>query len=284
MNYQQAIVQQVVTTQKRQRDNDGSGTHTQLSESDKDERLSTDQNTRALTVYHNNYIETGINALKIGFPTLSGLLDPNDFRRLCYQYLIRYPKTCFDWSDYGHNLNEFILQVEALSTQPFLSDIAQLDSQILQIERLPDKPLSHDSFDLMQHVDFSKLFFISATGLSLTQSVFPIVELYQLVHNHNDSSNEDIVEHNPKASHIKKLNNLLNCAIKSPQYRSVVMWREQFKGRFTYCNEQAYNAFASVISKESIEQVFSHFDQEAALTTWLQTSIKHHQIIGVYQG
>lgn len=282
MNYQQAIVQQILVKQKQQAVEGNAKGQRNMPQSNDHESHGNHAQTRAIKVHFNNYIETGINALKIGFPTLYGLLDHNDFRRLCYQYLIQHPKTCFDWSDYGQDLDNFILDIDALSTQPFLSDIAKLDTQLLQIERLPDKGLDHVSFELMQQEEFADLLFVGASGLSLTKSLFPIVELYQLVHDYNNSADERNIEHGSKAAHLKNLNNLLDHAIKSPQYRSIIVWREQYKGRFTYCSEQAYLAYSSVIAQESVAQVFSHFnDDEAGLTAWLQTSIQNHQIIGI---
>ena len=232
----------------------------------------------AIKVYRNNYLETGINALGIGFPTLKSLLGNENFRQLTKAYLNNYPKTCFDWADYGQYLAEFMLEIESLAEQPFLPEIAALDWQLLHIEREADKTFDATSFSLMQTIPLDKLSFVSAPGLKIQKLRFPVVELYQLAH--------DLIpkEGAQRDKLIKNINKSINHAIKTSETRSIVMWREQYKALFEYCNKNEVKAYESIQAKQSIESVLSHFtDNQDAMTEWLQRSIQQKKIYAVQQ-
>ena len=50
-------------------------------------------------------------------------MDEQDFRKLCHGYLLQYPKTCFDWADYGADFKEYILSIDAFAEMPFLPEL-----------------------------------------------------------------------------------------------------------------------------------------------------------------
>ncbi len=291
MDYQKALISQVF--QVNQSDNI-SNSPTNISS---DQKAETSNSTfiathskehptstiNAIKVHRNNYIETGINALKIGFPTVYGLLDESDFRRLATEYLKAYPKTCFDWADYGEHLSMFMYDIDALSGQPFLPEIAELDWQLLHIERANDREFDAESFSLMQSHDLTSLIFIPAPGLLVNQALFPLVELYELVHVYNQPQNKmNATVQEEKKLHLNKINNLINNAIKTGVYRSIVLWREQYKGLFSYCDKQAHDAFVGIQKGDTIADVFSYFNEdETALTNWLQQSIETQKIMGI---
>jgi hypothetical protein len=262
MNYQQQIINAIFSSSNAVADDEPSQAKVQA----------------ALDVYKNNYIETGIRALEIGFSTLHGLMDENDFRRLAAQYLQQYPKTCFDWADYGEHLSDFILEIDALAEQPFLSEVADLDWRLLHIERSNNAPFEPASFGLMQTVDPNKLVFTPAPGLQIMQAIFPLDVLYQNIHN-IEHENEEVSRHAQK-----NLKNLLNDAIKSAQYRSIVLWREQYKGVFEYCDATACKAFESMLAQDTVAQVLGHFqDDQDAMTQWLQSHIASKKIVAVLE-
>ena len=78
-----------------------------------------------LNVYTNNFIENGIRALSITFPTVEGLIGEDSFRMLSRKLLRHEAKASFDWAEYGITLPTFIEGQEALETYPFLSEVAQ---------------------------------------------------------------------------------------------------------------------------------------------------------------
>ncbi len=234
----------------------------------------------ALEIYHNNYIENGIRALSITYRTLFGIMDEKDFRRLASTYLLKYPKICFDWADYGEHLASYMFEIEALSEMPYLPELAEVDWCLMQIERAANKGFVAESFGLMQSIDMQLLKFDPAPGLQTMKVRFPIYEIYNLVHgapNNNQSDNNA----NESLS-VQNVNKLVNDAINKGTYRSIVLWREQHKGLFEYCTDDSFQAFNSMMQGNNIIDILSHFgDDQVAMSNWLQAQIQSKKIYAV---
>ena len=235
----------------------------------------------ATQVYHNNYIENGIRALSIGFSSVAGMLDEGDFRRLAHEYLLARPKACFDWADYGAGFAEFMFEVDALAQMPFLPELAELDWRLMHIERASDRHFDAASFALLQSEDANSLRFLTSPGLQLMQAIFPLVELYALVH--DKRLNQDSPESQElRAAHLQSINKSISLAINSGESRSIVLWREDYKGLFEYTNGADINAFKSMLADEPIAAVLSAFeDDQGAMTHWLQSHIQTKKIYGI---
>ena len=88
-----------------------------------------------LNVYINNFIENGIRALSITFPTVEGLIGEDSFRILSRKLLRHEAKASFDCAKYGITLPTFIESQKALEAYPFLSEVAELDISSNEIEK-----------------------------------------------------------------------------------------------------------------------------------------------------
>lgn len=237
----------------------------------------------ALKVYSNNYLETGIRALSITYRTVLGIIDESDFRKLTTAYLKKYPKTCFDWADYGKHFSNFMFEIDGLSSMPFLPELAEIDWRLMHIERAQNEIFDATSFGLMQTNSVDQLFFKSAPGLQTMQVLFPVQELYQLVHDFDDDDHSQTAQQ-AKKLHINKINSLVQDAIKSGQYRSIVLWREEYKGLFEYTDADANNAFESLLNNSCIADVLSHFGEDQnAMTNWLQQHIQSRKIYAIVE-
>ncbi|MGB3726107.1 MAG: putative DNA-binding domain-containing protein [Glaciecola sp.] len=231
----------------------------------------------ALSVYKNNYIESAIRALSISYPTVLAILEENNFRKLASLYIQNMPKTCFDWADYGASLSEFIFDVEALESMPFLPEIAQLDWLLMHAERAADKPFDAASFERLQTQTPERLRFVAAPGLQVIKALFPVLEIYEGVHNPSITQYAD-----KKHAHTVHTNNLINIAIKRAEYRSIVVWREQYKARFEYSDDSAVEAFEKLLAEHSIADVLASFgEDQTAMSTWLQSHIASRKIYAV---
>ncbi|MFT6267877.1 MAG: hypothetical protein ACJAVV_000682 [Alphaproteobacteria bacterium] len=237
----------------------------------------------AFGLYHNNYIENGIRAMSITYRSVFAIMDEDDFRKLSIGYLSMYPKTCFDWADYGEGFSDYMLNIDALASMPFLPELADIDWRLMHIERTSNQSFDGASFGLLQTIPLDNLYFECAPGLQVTEAIFPIQELYQLAHQFVDEKQIG-AEQAQKTSHVNKINNLINIAIKSPSYRSIVLWREEYKGLFEYCDTASANAFSSMLANNSISDVLSHFgDDQSAMTNWLQLHIQSRKIFAVVE-
>ena len=238
----------------------------------------------ALKVYSNNYVESGIRALSISYRTVLGLISEESFRSLAAAYLHKYPKICFDWADYGEYLSDFMFEIDEFANMPFLPELAAIDWRLLHIERATNEIFDAASFGLLQTHSMEQLFFKAAPGLQTLQVLFPVQELYQLAHNFNEQNNAKTVQE-AKKLHINKINILVNDAIKSKEYRSIVLWREEYKGLFEYADANANKAFDSMVNNECIADVLSHFGEDQnAITNWLQQHIQSRKIYAVLEG
>lgn len=235
----------------------------------------------ALSVYRNNYIENGIRALSITYRTVFGLLDELGFRKLATEYLYQYPKTCFDWADYGNHLSAFMLAIDEFSDMPYLPEIAEVDWRLMHIERSNNVNFDANSFALMQNHEPQELAFTTAAGLQTMNVIFPVLELYQLVHSFTNEDNSTKVMQNKK-QHIININNLVNSAIKTGECRSIILWRDEHKGKFEYLDSDAHCVCESMLNKNSISHVLSHFGEDQnAITHWLQQQIQSKKICAV---
>jgi hypothetical protein len=238
----------------------------------------------AVNVYYNNYLENGIRALSISYATVFGILDVADFRKLASAYILAHPKTCFDWADYGEKLSEFMFDVDALAEMPFLPELAELDWRLMHAERAADKRFDPDSFALLQTHPLTSLYFALAPGSQIMQTIFPVAEIYQLVHETSGSNDNATIDENQDTliSSEVNVNNLIKSAINNPVYRSVVIWREEYKALFEYCDSTSTKAFKSMLQNANISDVLSHFgDDQSAITQWLQSHIQSRKIYAV---
>jgi hypothetical protein len=243
----------------------------------------TEHSQNALSVYQNNYIESGIRALSITYASVFAIMNEADFRKLSIEYLTAYPKTCFDWADYGQNLSEFMLSIEAIASMPFLPELADIDRRLMQLERASNQSFNAASFALLHTQALDTLCFVPAPGLQLTQTLFPIVELYELAHafNNENGSRDQAGQKNTHANSVKVL---INAAIDKPRYKSIVLWREHYKGLFEYCDTPCANAFSSILNYSSISDVLGHFgDDQNTMTKWLAQHIRSRKIYAITQ-
>jgi len=230
-----------------------------------------------LRVYRNNFIETGIRALAISFPTLAYFLEQADFRALSRAYLLEHPKTQFDWADYGESFAGFILSHPNLVELPYLSEVAELDWHLQCLERSSDKAFNGDSFALLNVHEHSSLRFDLAPGFRLLKCFFPVGQLHRL------ASDKELAEEGPlRAEFMQNLNKLMSDAIKSEEPRSVLIWRPDYKAEILTLAVPEQQLFEKLGSQETVADIFAHFDDSPdELSAWLSEQIMQKRIYGV---
>jgi hypothetical protein len=232
-----------------------------------------------LNVYTNNFIENGIRALSITFPTVEGLIGEDSFRVLSRKFLRHEAKASFDWAEYGITLPTFIEGQEALETYPFLSEVAELDWTIHCVQRETDKKFQPATFASLESGDTNALRFIAAPGLQTRNFWFPVAYLYQLIHEPYLQSEEGMLA---RKALLKKITELINNAINMTTPRSLVLWRAEYKAQFEYVSDaeadviQKINAHASV--DVVIETIGTH---NIDLVEWLTKAISNKLIFAV---
>jgi hypothetical protein len=281
MDYQAALIHAIFNTQE-QLSNSPQAANLHQHEAGSSQAKATLHQLNALHVYQNNHLESGIRALSISYRTVFAIMDEGDFRMLCAAYLRAHPKSCFDWADYGEHFSEFMLSIDALASMPFLPELADIDWRLMHIERNANIEFDASSFSLLQTTPLEELVFVGAPGLQLNKVLFPVCELYGLAHNISSTANSALQGGDEAIPLASSVNKLIDDAIKSPAYRSIVLWREEYKGVFEYCDEASGSAILSMLAHHAISDVLGHFGEDQnAMTNWLQQQIQSKKIYAV---
>lgn len=225
----------------------------------------------AFGIYQNNYVETAINAMGISFPSVKAIMDEEEFRSLCYAYLKAFPKRCFDWADYGQAFSQFMLSIDELGSVPFLPELANFDWRCRQLERAAEQHFDAESFALMQTQSLDTMRFKVAPGLQIMQALFPIIEMHEV-----------LAQPSLNQQHFQQLDSFIKTAIKTAEFRSIVMWRKEYKAELAYISGAQLNATQDLIEQRSIHNVLKHFaDDEQAIASFMQQHIEAKKIVGV---
>ena len=232
-----------------------------------------------LNVYTNNFIENGIRALSITFPTVEGLIGEDSFRMLSRKLLRHEAKASFDWAEYGITLPTFIEGQEALETYPFLSEVAQLDWAIHDVQRQADKECLPSTFACLETGDTDLLCFTAAPGLQLLTFWFPVVDLYQLIHDPYLQSEEGILA---RKELLKNVTESIHNAINIATPRSLVLWRAEYKAQFEYVTDAEADVIQKINAQASVNAVIDTIGtHNIDLVEWLSKAISNKLIFAV---
>lgn len=232
-----------------------------------------------LNVYTNNFIENGIRALSITFPTVEGLIGEDSFRMLSRKLLRHEAKASFDWAEYGITLPTFIEGQEALETYPFLSEVAQLDWAIHDVQRQADKEFAPSTFASLETGDTDLLCFTAAPGLQLLTFWFPVVDLYQLIHDPYLQSEEGILA---RKELLKNVTESIHNAINIATPRSLVLWRAEYKAQFEYVSDAEADVIQKINAQASVNAVIDTIGMHNIdLVEWLSKAISNKLIFAV---
>jgi hypothetical protein len=228
-------------------------------------------------VYHNNFVENGIRALSITFPTITSLMGESDFRGLARSFLLSNIKTQFDWADYGAQLADYIMSHPNFAELPYLSEVAEFDWLIHQVQRSNDKSFDGESFEKLNTDEPQSLVFELAPGFTLAKFFFPVELLYRLAHE------PELQNAGPEREEFMlTLNKSMNDAINAEQARSIVLWRPDYKAEMLSVSDHEITIFQQLQKNESIENVFASFDNAPEqLSAWLSEQIMQKRIYGV---
>lgn len=251
---------------------------------EKNSQVDTQANTQTdtqtgLNVYTNNFIENGIRALSITFPTVEGLIGEDSFRMLSRKFLRHEAKASFDWAEYGITLPTFIESQEALETYPFLSEVAELDWAIHSVQREADKEFEPATFALLESGDTNLLRFIAAPGLQSRRFWFPVADLYRLIHEPFLQSEEGLLA---RKALLKNITESINNAINMTTPRSLVLWRAEYKAQFEYLSDAEADVIQKINAQASVDVVIETIGaHNIDLVEWLTKAISNKLIFAV---
>lgn len=231
----------------------------------------------AVEVYKNNFIENGIRALSISYPTLLNVLGESDFRRLAASYLASVTKIEFDWADFGAQMSDFILSSEVSQDLPYLSEIADFDWCRQMSERSKDTLFDTDSFMKLSSVAPSKVRFKVNESAKLVSYYFPMPLFLKL--STIPETNEYMEE---RKEILNALKNAINDAINLDEPRSYVVWKAEYKAEIEPIDVRSNYAFNAMLNRQSVEQVLSCFGESTEqMAAWIEDCIAKRLICAV---
>jgi len=230
---------------------------------------------RSLNIYRNNLFVNAARALAISFPTVESLMGKKAFRGLIAQVLQTEMKSQFDWAEYGQSFSRCIAEQEDLVEYPYLSEVADFDWVIHQIQREADKPHHADSFALLQQAPLDELFFDLSTGFGLREYWFPVGDLHRLVNDKSLSEAE-------RQSLQKNTTLLIKHAINLDQPGSIIVWRPRFKANTETLNDAQQAAYKMLVEEQCVADIFAYLEQQNIdLVAWLSNVIGTQKVIGI---
>jgi len=131
------------------------------------------------------------------------------------------------------------------------------------------------------------LVFVPAPGLQVHRFLFPVLELYQLIHEPHLQSElgaqarQELLKY-VKAEVTKVLNSDSGDAIKNDELRSLVLWRPEYKAQFEYVSEAEADVIRKIKTQSSVDAIIEHIgSHNIDLLTWLTKAISNKFIFAV---
>lgn len=142
---------------------------------------------RGLAIYRNNLKASANRSLQISFPTVVKLIGEDLLQHCAEQLLLTSPPTKGDWALWGNGLPDYLAQLPALASYPFVADCARLDLARHQIERGADQSQDLTRINLLATTPLDQLRLSLNPNLAIIVSSFPVVDLY---HAHQSDGEE----------------------------------------------------------------------------------------------
>lgn len=217
---------------------------------------------REARVYRRNIEAMAINAIRITYSSLPGLLGEYEFRRLVLAMLDICPPNTGDWGTWGRQLPHLLAGRTIARKYPFVVPMARLDWRRHRCARAVDNRLQQDTLALLEKRDIDSIFVKFAGHLSLLSSRYPLLELRTYQHEQEALASDFSVRNRP--------------------YRMAI-YRPQFSIVDDYISEQDYQFTLGLMQGNSIGVMLDALSlQRFDLSQWLQHAIQHNWIRRLY--
>jgi len=123
------------------------------------------------------------------------------------------------------------------------------------------------------------LCFTAAPGLQLLTFWFPVVDLYQLIHDPYLQSEEGILA---RKELLKNVTESIHNAINIATPRSLVLWRAEYKAQFEYVTDAEADVIQKINAQASVNAVIDTIGMHNIdLVEWLSKAISNKLIFAV---
>jgi hypothetical protein len=157
-----------------------SGEQPELHDLIQDSHFAADQ---LLQIYRNNFVLSLTEALEATFPVLKEMVGEEFFAQLAKAFIRQIPLEHASIATFGEQLPEFMTDLEQLTEMRYLVDLARFEwLYSWHINRMPQADVfPYESLAELTYQDYENLAFQLNPDMSLFQSQWAIIELFQRI-------------------------------------------------------------------------------------------------------
>jgi hypothetical protein len=146
---------------------------------------------RGLQTYQANATASAQRSLQATYPVIAQLIGDDAFEHLARDFWAQQPPTRGDLAQWGGNLAGFIASIQALQTEPYLSDVARAEWALHTCATAADQAADLSTFSLLTAQDPATQTLQLAPGTALIHSHHPIASILT-AHLYGSPSFEDV--------------------------------------------------------------------------------------------
>ena len=146
---------------------------------------------RGIIAYQANATASATRSLQSAYPVVAQLIGEDTFAHMARDFWQQHPPTRGDLAQWGGELAVFIASIQALQTEPYLSDVAKVEWALHIAATAPDKAVDLASFALLTAHEPDTLTLQLATGIALIHSEYPVASILT-AHLYDSPSFDDV--------------------------------------------------------------------------------------------
>lgn len=226
---------------------------------------------RGTLAYQANATSSATRSLQSAYPVLAQLIGEDTFTHIARDFWQKHPPTRGDLAQWGSELAVFITSIQALQTEPYLSDVAKAEWALHTVAIATDKTADLTSFSLLTEQDPASVTLDIAPGITLIHSTYPLASLLT-AHLYDDPSFEEVGQ---------KLRQ------KSPEI--ALVWRQGLRPMVSACGYREAVFLTQLMAGQSLSislnsalsdtlttDLFTPFD----FATWLSQAVTKGLVLG----
>lgn len=132
---------------------------------------------RGLQAYQANADYAAQHSLQTAYPIVAQLMGDESFAHLAADFWAKHPPLRGDLAQWGGELAVFIASIQALQTEPYLSDVAKVEWALHTAATALDKAANLATISLLTEQDSDALTLQLAPGTALIHSEYPIASI-----------------------------------------------------------------------------------------------------------
>jgi hypothetical protein len=146
---------------------------------------------RGLQTYQANADALAVRSLQSTYPVIAQLIGEQAFELLARDLWTQHPPQRGDLAQWGGDLSVFITSISALQTEPYLSDVANVEWAIHTATTAADQSADSATFSLLTEHDPDAISLRLAPGIALISSIHPVASILT-AHLYAHPSYEDV--------------------------------------------------------------------------------------------